>query len=523
MSARPGSGIPIGLVDDPEHQRQYPLLLDLARAGNLAICGAPRSGRTTGLRTIARQLAATHSPADLHLYAIHTGGLAELEGAPHTGVVARADDVDLGEALIALLTSELRERRARSGRSGNPGLPGSPGDPDSLDSPDSRALVVLLIDDWEVLTSRLADHRNGRPLEELHRLIGEGPAVGIVTVATGGRALSTGRAAGTFGERLLCRPADLNDLYLLGIPADIAQHLAPPGRAVRASDGLIAQLAIHTEPLDTPANRPGGPAGTPAGPIAVPAQRSARRIRQLPHSVGCAELPDNGELLVGLGGVDCAPVGFSAGADRRLLVLGPAASGRSTTLTTIAERLRRAGRRLAVVTARRSVLSESIPAFDRFDPHSPADVERFIARRVVEPDLALIVDDAQDTTASVIADALAEFERLVDSDRGLIVVATTPAALATRRCPLGQDVAVHRTGLLLPGCTSADLVHLGHSEPLGAAASSLPGRARLARPGAPLTTVQLATPSYAAARPGAGSSAGSSTGSSAGTSGEQTL
>ena len=56
---------------------------DLATFGHLFVIGAPRSGRSQLLRTLAGALAGTLSSADVHLYGIDAGGgalavLAEL-------------------------------------------------------------------------------------------------------------------------------------------------------------------------------------------------------------------------------------------------------------------------------------------------------------------------------------------------------------------------------------------------------------------------------------------------------------
>ncbi len=56
MAERPPFGslcIPVGLLDKPLEQAQYPLLLDFSGSGgHLAIVGAPQSGKSMLLRTI---------------------------------------------------------------------------------------------------------------------------------------------------------------------------------------------------------------------------------------------------------------------------------------------------------------------------------------------------------------------------------------------------------------------------------------------------------------------------------------
>ena len=55
--------IPFGMEDLPESQAQAPLLLDLEHGSHLILAGAPRSGRSTALRTIAGSIAGSPAAA----------------------------------------------------------------------------------------------------------------------------------------------------------------------------------------------------------------------------------------------------------------------------------------------------------------------------------------------------------------------------------------------------------------------------------------------------------------------------
>ena len=82
-----------GLVDLPTIQQQQSAVLSLDAFTHLMAAGAPRSGRSQLLRTIAGALALAHSCADVHLYGIDcgNGALLPLAELPHCGaVVSRA-------------------------------------------------------------------------------------------------------------------------------------------------------------------------------------------------------------------------------------------------------------------------------------------------------------------------------------------------------------------------------------------------------------------------------------------------
>lgn len=103
----------VGLLDDPENQLQQPLRLDLGKEGHLALYGAPGMGKTTFLLTLATALARTHSPQDLHLYALDATGrsLGLLRDLPHCGGVVLGDEDERLDRLMRLLMAELERRK----------------------------------------------------------------------------------------------------------------------------------------------------------------------------------------------------------------------------------------------------------------------------------------------------------------------------------------------------------------------------------------------------------------------------
>lgn len=106
---------PIGIVDRPFQQRRTPLLVDLsAGAGNVAVVGAPRSGKSTALRTLITALAATHDPGRVQFYCLDFGGggLASMRAWPHVGAVAGRAEPRLAARVVAECASVVRSREA---------------------------------------------------------------------------------------------------------------------------------------------------------------------------------------------------------------------------------------------------------------------------------------------------------------------------------------------------------------------------------------------------------------------------
>ncbi|GAB3916888.1 type VII secretion protein EccC [Microlunatus endophyticus] len=110
---RDGLRVAIGLIDDPARQSQRPWLIDLGRAGgHHAIIGAPGTGRSTFLRTVAVALALTRTPREVSIYGMDlTGaGLRRIEAFPHVGGVATRAHADQLRRLLEELHGMLAVR-----------------------------------------------------------------------------------------------------------------------------------------------------------------------------------------------------------------------------------------------------------------------------------------------------------------------------------------------------------------------------------------------------------------------------
>ena len=326
---------PIGLLDDPSRQRQEPWLLDLTRSGgHVSIMGAPQSGRSTFLRTLATALAFTHSPREVSVYGMDLtgGGLARIEPFPHVGGVATRGHRERLGRLLEELTGMLavRERVFRE---------------QNLDSlADMRrqhaagrlpelpsADVVLLVDGLGAVRTEFED------LEApIAQLLERGGSFGIHVVVTLSRwnelRMNLQNLVGTRLELKLNDPAD----------SQIARKLSTtlradePGR-VLTDEKLFAQIALplleEAEDDDIGAALERIARESAArweGPEAAP-------IRLLPEVLEPAELPDAFDepdaIPFGIRQDTMQPVAldFAAG-DPHLLVFGDSRCGKTTTL-----------------------------------------------------------------------------------------------------------------------------------------------------------------------------------------------
>jgi S-DNA-T family DNA segregation ATPase FtsK/SpoIIIE len=105
--------IPVALVDKPFEQRRDMLWADFSGAGGHAlVVGAPQSGKSMLLRSIAGMLALTHTPREVQLFVLDMGGgaLAPISGLPHTSGYATRRDAQRCRRVVAELTTLLEQR-----------------------------------------------------------------------------------------------------------------------------------------------------------------------------------------------------------------------------------------------------------------------------------------------------------------------------------------------------------------------------------------------------------------------------
>ncbi|MFC7403985.1 type VII secretion protein EccCa [Georgenia alba] len=334
-----GLKIVLGLEDDPAKQSQAPWVLDLTRAGgHVAIVGAPQTGRSTLLRTVAASLALTYTPQHVAIYGMDLtgGGLQRIEPFPHVGGVAARSSRDrllrLLEELAGMLAlrerifkkyavdsmTELRTMHAA-------------GKVPELNAPD----VVLLVDgygalrqDFEELEDAFVDIMLRASSFGLHLVMAMN-RWGDLRIAH----------QSLFGTRVELRMNDPGDSQ---IDRKLSGNLSAdtPGRALLDNKhlGHVALPVLDLVPDDEVGDELEDLAKRTAeawnGPSAAP-------IRLLPHHFTRDELPDAFDEpdVVPFGirqdTMDTAWWDFS-GEDQHLVVLGDAKCGKSTLLRTIA-------------------------------------------------------------------------------------------------------------------------------------------------------------------------------------------
>ncbi len=482
----------VGLVDDPQSQRQMPLVLDLDR-GHVAFFGIGGSGKTTVLQTIAASLAWDLSPARLHIYGIDagSGALSIITPLPHVGAVVSAGDSERIERLLARLEREIRNRTQSIVRTGAGSLTEYE---ERVGHADAPARIVLLIDDLGSFATAYDDARPGSLFERLLAIVAAGRTLGVHVILTADRRNAIRSSLGTHvTQRVVLQGATSDDLVALGVPTRLADrvHLSP-GRGF-TPDGKIVQLALPSPSSED--DLVTGYEALGAHLQKVWPELTAPPVARLPERLPFTNLPGSKlaavEVPVAFDVIDLEPRALNI-ADRHCLIAGPYRSGRSTTLGVITRQLTSLPEveELHLLAPRRTPLLE-LDVWEAASRGSEAcqEMSKLLADRTAQladsdlVRLAVIVDDAGELQDASTWLALEQIVRL-GRDRGVRVVAAaeTSAARMLTNTWL-RELRKDGQGILLMPQAQADGDILGVALPRRQNVEMRPGRGYLVVPG----------------------------------------
>lgn len=478
----------LGLIDQPQRQRQVPLVVSLDR-GHVAIYGASGAGKTVALQSIAASLAWDASPADLHLYAIDadSGPLSLIEALPHVSTVVPATDAERVERLLQRLESEVQRRMTMHAALGAANLT------EYLEQGRGEPLprIVLLVDGFGEFASTYDTARADSLFDRLVGLLGSGRAVGVHVVVTADRRSSIRSAvAASFPQRLLLRQASSDDLVGFGVPPKLADRTTLCDGRVFTDGHELAQLALPDPSSDATDIADGFRRLGEHLAQAWPRHR-APSIDTLPSRVDSSTFAAIGAglsaLPIGVGGAQLEPQ-FVNLTERHFLIAGGYRTGRTTTLRAIVDAIVQTGDAdaLHLLAPRRSALTglavwtdaaRGADACATLVAQLAADITELpddeTARRFV------VIDDGGELQDPQTMLALERIVRL-GRDRGVRVIAaletTAARALGNLWC---RELRRDGHGLLLSPDLMADGDLLGVTLPRRSNVAAAPGRGYL--------------------------------------------
>ncbi|CAN5784332.1 type VII secretion system ESX-4 FtsK/SpoIIIE family ATPase EccC4 [soil metagenome] len=387
--------VPMAISDRAFEQRLVPVTLELSgAAGSVAVVGAPQSGKSTALRTIATALAATHRPELVQLYCLDFGGgaLASLSDLPHVGVVAGRQSPDLVHRTVAQMTSLVRRREVLFGQLGIESM--ADYRRRGGDRSDPYGDVFLVVDGWATVRQEFDTVE---------------PA--ITALASGGL---------SFGVHVMLtasRWADIRPALKDQIGTRIELRLGDP------IDSEIDRKRAHR----VPKNRPGhglGPDGYPMvvalpGPTAHRIGAAAPRVRVLPDHADYQELPRGGaKPMLGIGDDETPATTLDFTAQPFLVISGDSGCGKTSALRLLCHEIARTttAADLYVVDPRKSLRDDIDPGRltgYAADAEQCSDVVAALRRHPAGREVYLVVDDydlvsgaAQGNPLSAVVDSL---------------------------------------------------------------------------------------------------------------------
>ncbi|RZT18680.1 S-DNA-T family DNA segregation ATPase FtsK/SpoIIIE [Mycobacterium sp. BK558] len=323
--------VPIGVVDCPFEQRYEPLTVDLSgAAGNVAVVGAPQSGKSTTVRTLVSALAAFHDARAVQFYCLDFGGgtLRTLADLPQVGCVAGRRDADLCRRVVAHVETVLSAREAESR--------------DVREPTDPPADVFLVVDGWATVRQEF-DALDAA----ITALAARGLSYGVHVVLAASRWADLRPALkDQIGTRIELRLGEAAESEMDRRRArDLAT--APPGRGL-TRDGR--EMVIARPPAGAVRRHPDG--------------FIAPRVELLPalvrHDTITGGPLRRGQVVIGIGERDLRAVTLDVADHPHLLILGDGECGKTALLRTLcAELVRGHGEdevSLEIVDYRRTLL-----------------------------------------------------------------------------------------------------------------------------------------------------------------------
>ncbi|MGD9958587.1 type VII secretion protein EccCb [Nocardioides sp.] len=506
--------VPVGRVDRPKEQRRDPLLLDFAGSGgHLVVVGAPRSGRSTLMRTVVCALALVATPHEVQFFVLDFGGssFASLAVLPHVAAIATRATPDVVRRIVAEVGDILDAREKHFAAHDLDSVHRYRDQRHRGEVGDGWGDVFLVIDGWSTLRSDFED------LEPtLQQLADRGLTFGVHLLATTSRWSDIRPASrDLFGSRLELRLGDPLDSEIDRQRAQRVPHR--PGRGLVPDKGHFLAALPRLDGQSDPSTLRAGVDHLVSRSRAAWPGSPAPRLRMLPTHVDLEEVRRAGDhspgLLVGLAERELAPVTLDCRIDPHTLIFGEAGSGKTALLHTICHEIARtrspSDAQVVVVDPRRSLqgaVAQPQLLHHLTDPVTTGTVLSELAVRLVGrlpgpsgssaphrhgwrgPEVFVIVDDYDLMVGSPLAPLIALFPRAHDVGLRVLLARRSGGAARGAFEPVMQSLReLGAAGFLLSGSPDEGALVGGHRcEP------ALPGRAQFITRGRGALSVQIA-------------------------------
>jgi len=438
-----GDTVFCALADIPEEQRQISQGWNINRS-NLLLLGAPGSGTSTTLISLALTLCLNTSPDqfDMLILDMGAGTLAPLQNLPHVNSYVGPGEgaKEKQTRFLRHLMNELERRRS---------------------NPVGNRKLIILVDGFGTLRDEFTDYSGTDYLSAFYRIYADGPALGMHFVITSSRVKGIPSAIDDISLQRwlfhLADPYDYSGYKIKGtdIPA------AVPGRCVDSATIRQMQIAVPAVGTDLAVERVVQCWGSNNKPDVIghlPSQISLSQLGAQPSiNHDCWTIP------VGVAEHDLKPIFLELYEGEHALIGGSPRSGKSTLLQAIADSMKDLRERnlhgdngleipqIWVVCGRRSPLMHR--QFDRMATNAE-DISALVTdARMSNTPVLVLIDDAER-----IEDSDNAITNLLESDLPLVRVIASgkPGELRTMYSHWTKILRKSRTGMLLQPNTDYD-------------------------------------------------------------------
>lgn len=357
--------VPLGTVDRPLEQRRENLTVSLGgAAGHMAVVGAPRTGKSTVLRSVVTSLALTRTPLEVQFYVLDFGGgtFAPLASLAHVAGVASRAEPDVVRRVVSEVESIVDERERYFRQHAIDSIETYRTRREQGTADDGYGDVFLLVDGWSTVRTEF-DELEAR----IQALAGRGLTFGVHLVATAARWMDfRTQVKDLFGTRLELRLGDPMDSE---IDRKVAVNVPKerPGRGLAVSKHHVLTALPRIDGDASPDTLGAGVTHLVDAVNAAWQGPAAPKLRLLPEQVTLAQVhadprADAGRLLLGIDEAALAPVGVDVREEPHLYAFGDGGSGKSALLRAVAQEIRRLHTpqqaQIFAVDFRRSLLGE---------------------------------------------------------------------------------------------------------------------------------------------------------------------
>lgn len=336
----------LGKIDNLFNTTQPPMILEFPgkRGGNLVILGAPGSGKTVFLRTLASSLAYHYSPSQVQMYILSFAGrgLDSLKNLAQVGDVIHGNEPERISRLLRFLRGTIEERKVLMGSMQTDSLAKYNHHPRL--SPEKRLpAIFVLIDNF----GELRDQEFVDELDEIQKLIENGRNYGVFFIMT---ALQIGgipyKLLNLIDQRIALNLTDKADYSIfVGRLHSLEFDFLPPGRGfLFGTSPQSIQLAdIGDTSVDENTIGGYGHQSTLFQEIIAAGEKwsgnSPQTIGILPEWINISSIYSTQDQQPGAIGVDSdslCPLRIEWTPGMHLLIGGPPQSGRTSILHSIA-------------------------------------------------------------------------------------------------------------------------------------------------------------------------------------------